>query len=75
MRQRTNYYEGLAADYSKPEPIPEPLSSKLLEDAWKFIRMKEKTPPAIGPDYSLEQVERENKEWWPTHCECFRKAC
>jgi len=73
MRQRTNYYQGLAADYSKPEPIPEPLSLKLLEDAWKFIRMKEKTPPAIGPDYSLEQVERENKEWWPTHCEALRK--
>ena len=36
--------------------------------------MKEKTLPQIGPDYPLEQIEKENKEWWPTHCEALRQG-
>ena len=68
MKKRTNYYEGQAADYSRPEPIPEPLASRLVADAERFIKLKAATLPEIGPEYSLEQVERENREWWPTHC-------
>lgn len=74
MKQRKNYYEGLAADYSRPDLVPETLSAKLLEDAWRFIRLKAAALPAIGPDYPAEQIERENREWWPTHCEALRKG-
>ncbi len=74
MSTRINYYAGLAADYSRPEPIPEPLASRLIADAERFIALKAATLPAIGPDYPPEQIERENKEWWPTHCEALRRG-
>ncbi len=74
MRKRTNYYERLAADYSKPEPVPRETASKLIEDAGRFIALKEPTLPAIGPDYPAKQIEAENKEWWPTHCEALRQG-
>lgn len=28
----------------------------------------------MSPDYSLVQIEQENKHWWPTHCEAFRQG-
>ena len=28
--------------------------------------------PPVGPEYPLERIERENKEWWPTHCQALR---
>lgn len=74
MRRRVNYYENLAADYSRPEPVPAELADQFLTDAQRFIVMKAPALPDIGPDYSLEQVERENKEWWPTHCEALRQG-
>ena len=74
MQKRTNYYHGLAADFSKPEPVSAELSSRLLDGARRFIALKEAALPAIGPDYPLEQIERENKEWWPTHCEALGAA-
>jgi hypothetical protein len=74
MKKRRNYYEGLAADYSKPEPVPEALGKKLLELAAAIIAKKEATLPAIGPAYPLEKIEAENKEWWPTHCEALRRG-
>jgi hypothetical protein len=74
MKKRRNYYEGLAADYSKPEPVPPEVSKKLLQAAAAYIARKEKVLPAIGPDYTLKQIEAENKEWWPTHCEALRRG-
>jgi hypothetical protein len=74
MKKRRNYYEGLAADYSKPEPVPEAVGKKLLELAAAIIAKKEATLPAIGPDYPPEQIEKENREWWPTHCEALRRG-
>ena len=74
MKKRRNYYEGLAADYSKPEPVPAAVGKKLLEAAAAFIARKEATLPAVGPGYTLEQIEAENKEWWPTHCEALRQG-
>jgi hypothetical protein len=74
MRTRTNYYHDLEADYSKPEPVAPDLAGKLLEQANRFLGMKERTLPLIGPDYSREQIETENKEWWPTHCEALRQG-
>ena len=74
MRRRVNYYENLSADYSRPEPVPAELADRFLADAQRFIVMKAPALPDIGPDYGLEQVERENKEWWPTHCEALRQG-
>ncbi|MCB9076547.1 MAG: hypothetical protein H6631_03065 [Anaerolineaceae bacterium] len=74
MKKRTNYYKDLAADYSKPDPVPQEIGDKLIEDAEKFIELKEATLPAIGADYTLEQIEQENKDWWPTHCEALRRG-
>jgi len=74
MAKRINYYKDLAADYSQPKLVPPEVATRLIADAERFIAMKEKTLPQIGPDYPLEQIERENKEWWPTHCEALRQG-
>jgi hypothetical protein len=74
MKKRRNYYEGLAADYSRPEPVPEEVGRRLLEASASYIALKEPTLPAISPDYPLERIEAENKEWWPTHCEALRRG-
>ena len=74
MRTRVNFYKDLSADYSKLDPIAPDLAKKLLADAAAYIAKKEKTLPAIGADYTLQQIEAENKAWWPTHCEALRQG-
>jgi hypothetical protein len=74
MRKRVNYYKDLSADYSKPDLVPPELAKKLIADSARFIALKEPVLPQIGPDYSLQQVEAENKDWWPTHCEALRQG-
>ena len=74
MRKRENYYKDLLADYSKPDSVRPDLARQLIGDAGKYIALKEKTLPAIGPDYTPEQIEAENKAWWPTHCEALRQG-
>jgi len=68
---RANHYKDLPADYSKPGLVSAELGQKLLRNAEKYITLREDRLPEIGPAYSLERVERENKEWWPTHCEAL----
>lgn len=74
MKHRVNYYKDLSADYSKPVPVSAEVSAKLLSDAAKYIAMKDPVLPTVGPGYTQEQIEAENKEWWPTHCEALRKG-
>jgi hypothetical protein len=74
MGGRVNYYKDLAADYSKPGLVSDALKTKLIQEAQRFIDQKKAFLPEIGPDYTLEQIERENKEWWPTHCEALRQG-
>ncbi len=74
MLKRTNYYKELSADYSKPQPIPPTQGQKLIRDAEKYISLRQDTLPEIGPAYTPEQIEKENKEWWPTHCEALRQG-
>lgn len=74
MKKRINYYANLAADYSRPEAVPAGLAGRLLADGLRFNAMKAPALPAVGPDYTLEQIERENREWWPTHCEALRQG-
>ncbi|ARV57824.1 ethyl tert-butyl ether degradation protein EthD [Nostocales cyanobacterium HT-58-2] len=72
--KRTNYYKDLAADYSRPGLVTPYVAKKLIEDAERFVAMKEKTLPEINSYYTLQQIEQENKEWWPTHCEALRQG-
>ncbi len=74
MKKRTNYYQGLSADYSRPGLVSSYVAKKLIEDAEKIVALKEAKLPEIGPHYTLDQIERENKEWWPTHCEALRQG-
>jgi hypothetical protein len=74
MKRRANYYKELLADYSKPDPVPLELAARLIADAERYVALKDKALPAIGPDYPLEQIEKENKAWWPTHCEALRQG-
>ena len=73
-RKRTNYYKDLVADYSRPQPILSSLAKKLIDNAEKIVAMKEDTLPSIDTNYTLEQIEAENREWWPTHCEALRQG-
>lgn len=74
MLTRVNYYKELSADYSKPDLVPENQQKELIELAEKFIAMKEDILPPITAEYSLEKIEQENKDWWPTHCEALRQG-
>jgi hypothetical protein len=74
MKKRINYYQGLSADYSRPGLVSSYVAKKLIEDAEKIVAMKEPKLPEITPYFTLEQIERENKEWWPTHCEALRQG-
>jgi mannose-6-phosphate isomerase-like protein (cupin superfamily) len=73
-RRRINFYKELAADYSRPEPVPRHVGDKLIAEAERFLKMKERNLPDITARYTLEQIEQENKEWWPTHCESLRRG-
>eukprot|EP00026_Physarum_polycephalum_P012162 Phypoly_transcript_12441.p1 GENE.Phypoly_transcript_12441~~Phypoly_transcript_12441.p1 ORF type:complete len:185 (+),score=27.90 Phypoly_transcript_12441:452-1006(+) len=41
-------------------------------EAIQINKKKETQLPAVGGDYPVQQIEKENKEWWPTHCEALR---
>jgi len=71
---RINYYKGLTADYSKPGLVSDELKQTMIELAEKIVAMKEEKLPEISSDYTLEQIEKENQEWWPTHCEALRQC-
>lgn len=71
---RKNYYQDLSVDYSKPNAVDAEASAKLIAMAEKFAAMKEALLPEVNEQYTREQIERENKEWWPTHCEALRQG-
>lgn len=74
MKKRTNYYKDLSADYSKPARLPKGIGDEIIIKAEKFISLKSTSLPQINEDYPLETIEKENKEWWPTHCEALRRG-
>ena len=71
---RQNYYKDLVADYSRPGLISEELQAKLIQRSKEIGELQEAELPAIGADYTLEQIEAENREFWPTHCEALRQG-
>jgi hypothetical protein len=74
MKRRTNYYAGLAGDYSQPGLVSEEMKAKLLADGLRFAALKEAKLPAIDDSYPASRIESENKAWWPTHCEALRQG-
>lgn len=74
MSARKNYYLGLKADYSQPGLVADSLKAELISQALAYVAQKEATLPAIDTEYSLETIEQENKDWWPTHCEALRQG-
>lgn len=74
MSARKNYYLGLKADYSQPGLVPDSLKETLIAEGIAYVAQKEATLPTIDADYSLETIEQENKDWWPTHCEALRQG-
>jgi hypothetical protein len=74
MTRQRNYYNELSADYSKPGLISNELAVRLLINGEIYISLREETLPEITPEYSLEQIEQENKDWWPSHCEALRQG-
>ena len=71
---RKNYYEDLAADYSKPGAVNPETQKKMIDMGEEFVRRKLPELPEVGDNYSWVQIERENMEWWPTHCEALRQS-
>jgi hypothetical protein len=71
---RKNYYQDLSADYSKPNAVDAEASARLIAMAEKFAAMKAALLPEVNKQYTWEQIELENKEWWPTHCEALRQG-
>ena len=74
MKKRVNYYRDLTANYSRPGLVADDVKAKLINLGEELITKKEADLPAINSDYTLEQIEKENKEWWPTHCEALRQG-
>lgn len=73
-QMKTNCYENLSADYSRPGLVPAATRERLIADARRFVELKEAVLPAIDRSYPQETIERENREWWPTHCEALRQG-
>lgn len=74
MVKRKNFYRELLVDYSKPKLVSAEMGRKLLRNAEKYIALHEDSLPQVSSAYSLAQIEKENKEWWPTHCEALRQG-
>lgn len=74
MSKRVNYYKELTADYSRPGLVSPELQAALIKKGEDIVAMKEATLPELGADYTLAQIEVENKDWWPTHCEALRQG-
>ena len=69
-----NPYEQLGADYSKPGLVSKQQGDALIANAEQFISLKQAILPLIDDTYPADQIEAENKQWWPTHCEALRRG-
>ncbi len=74
MQKRKSYYTELFADYSSTRLIAKEARDSLIALALKINAMKEPVLPEVGTALTLKQIEDENREWWPTHCEALRQG-
>ncbi|QPN66313.1 hypothetical protein [Synechococcus sp. CBW1006] len=68
------YYEHLSADFSRPGLVSTQLGDQLIEQAEAILAKREQELPSISTEYDADQIEAENMESWPTHCEALRRA-
>ena len=54
--------------------MPDDTKLSLIKLAEDIIHRKDSVLPPIDQDYTPGQIEAENKEWWPTHCEALRQG-
>lgn len=74
MVRTANYYKDLSADYSNCGLVPNTLATQLINNADTYISLSQANLPEVTSDYGLVQIEQENKDWWPTHCEAQRQG-
>lgn len=76
LAKPVNYYTfwGLEADYSKPGLVSPEKQQELIDKATYYASLKEDEVPDVTADYTWAQIEQENKDWWPTHCEALRQG-
>jgi hypothetical protein len=71
---KRNYYYDLSVDYSTSKPVSPEISDKLIDQALKYVELRENDLPDITSEYNLKIIEDENRDWWPTHCEALRQG-
>jgi hypothetical protein len=71
--RRESYYKDLYADFSRPGLVTDAQKSALIQTMERIHRLKAQVLPAIDEHYTLEIIERENKDWFPTHCNALRE--
>lgn len=74
MSKNKGYYQYLDADYSRPGLVSKELQNQLVAKGEHINTLMEEQLPEISSDYTLEIIEKENKDWWPTHCEALRQG-
>jgi hypothetical protein len=72
MAKRTNYYRGLAADFSRPAPLDEAVVRRLVGDYERHMALRQDTLPPITADHGPDRIEAANREWWPARCAMVR---
>ena len=71
---KRNYYENMPADYSRPGLVSPEMQTKLIEKSQELSARIEPVMPQIGPDYTMSQIEAENRDWWCSHPEALREG-
>jgi hypothetical protein len=72
-REKSSYYKNLSADFSRPGLVSLAQKSALVETMQTIHGLNARTMPAIDNEYTLETIQRENMEWFPTHCNALRE--
>jgi hypothetical protein len=72
MAKRTNYYHGLAADFSRPGHLDEAVARGLVGDYERYMALRQDPLPSLRADDGLGRIEAENREWWPARCPVVR---
>ncbi len=73
-QQKRNYYADLVADYSRPDLVEDKTKQELIKASEQYIKLQESELPSVDSKYTKQQIEQENKAWWPTHCEALRQG-
>lgn len=73
MKKQKNYYDGLAADYSFPVAVDKKRADKIIKAALTY-KQAQQLPPPPASEAERKRIQRENRDWWPSHCEALRRG-